>query len=369
MDVDPFPGAPGIWIQGVTPSQCFRHLGAPGLDGDYDWLIDDCELALAQAFRPLWRFSLSENCSEREPVWAAKYFPAVNSIPSVVRIAYMLSYWTDCGYLGFGAHDGDSESVMVEVMFNASSQHWQFRQMWTSAHFGKGTHDRSRWNSPSQTEFPEKALGYPRIWIGGDKHGNFSTRSLCNNGAIDDCHEFEAFSTRDTVLAERNAGSRHRDLLGCIYSTLGLRHLSGRCEVFYGSQRFNGWASGAPGTGGSSPYRKTLMNAQFERRDESGNPDWGPGPYPPGYAPYSTYISGPYMVQPGALCQWFLHSGLSGSVEWMVDGEVIGTDWNLWYSFTEDKILSVFIRNGSDGEDDARIITVSSSAPPCSSEV
>jgi hypothetical protein len=123
------------------------------VDEDHDWLDDNCEFELAKGFAPRWSMSIQDDCPGGEPVWAAKYFPGQGR----VRIAFMPAYYDDCPNTGtfFGAgagHPGDSEFTMVEISFNAATQHWEMAQMFLTAHLGT-IGDRSQWVAASDAEY------------------------------------------------------------------------------------------------------------------------------------------------------------------------------------------------------------------------
>ena len=72
-DVDLDPSAGGYFLDGVSPASCYYESN-PGTDADLDWLNDDCEYQIAQAFRPYLWFSVHENCPSRNPTWAVHRF-------------------------------------------------------------------------------------------------------------------------------------------------------------------------------------------------------------------------------------------------------------------------------------------------------
>jgi hypothetical protein len=325
MDIDPAPTAPGYFLSGVNPDVCFLDRNRYITDADADWLDDSCEYQLATAFSPAMFIANSDGCPGWEPYWAAKYFNTMQ----VIRIAYMMAYYRDCGSEG---HEGDSEFITVEVGFDDATRHWTFLAMWTSAHY-KGSlyqihDDDSRWWNPARTMFSDKELGHPIIWVSIDKHANYPDPSLCNTYR-DSC-SWQYTARRVPILQERNSGSRHRDLVGCV--TSGAPHAyANRCESFYTSKRFNGWyrvgcyyynySHQPPWVecsdsyqencnfnnvqnycwSGVTPYAEILLSDKFEER--AGN--WGPGPYGP-YDESSNWphITGPQVLSPGQYGTW-----------------------------------------------------------------
>jgi hypothetical protein len=365
QDVDPHPEDPlGIFIPNVNPSSCFRDVNYNiAVDHDFDWLDDNCEVELARAFAPEFNFAMDEQCPGREPAWAVNYFPD-GSGNGIVRIAYMPAYYDDCGTFPQDSHHGDSEFTMVEVLYYPSLGHWVFQQMWLSAHYGPGgPWDRSRWVSYYSTEFPDHPGGYPRIFVSALKHANYATYSMCVGVSWEGgCGNQNP--QRLSIDATRNAGSRHADVMGCVFST-GQNVGSGRTECFFTDKAFNGWYAGS---GGQTAYRKLLVSDKFEYDAALGR--WSAGPHPPGWTPpYYAYISGQSTVKSGNLCHYFVNTNLTpNTIEWFVDGQLVGTDADLWYAFSQSAILSVLVTQGSDNKNDAMGIVISPSAPACGTE-
>src|SRR6266496_1732827 len=220
---DPHPAAAGYWMgTTVTPSTCISLSGAGINDADYDALNDYCENLLAWKFRPAMTFSAYDCNTGMEPYWAAKVFPNQGNI---VRIAYLFSYYWDCGApdkdsflctlqrlggnlgtlvgllpdysIGIipvssedlcASHQGDSEFVLEDLAYDATSQHWYVKRTFFSAHWGTDG-DHSRWTGTSGLEYPEKFGGYPRVWSAEGKHANYPTRYTCSHdgGLMDTC--------------------------------------------------------------------------------------------------------------------------------------------------------------------------------------
>jgi hypothetical protein len=287
---DPSPNAAGIWLgASVTPAACFNDRTPYITDVDHDWLDDGCELELARGFAPRWSMGPQDECPDGEPAWAAKYFPAAGA----VRIAFMPAYYDDCGgdtFLNIGpAHHGDSEFAMVEVIFNASTQHWQFAGMWLSAHY-ETSGDRSQWVPPYDADFTVRYLAHPFIAVSANKHANYQSNSKCNNtiasaaGYGDNCYPSTLTPFRFPIDPGRNAGSRFVDRMGCVASIKRFAG-NGRTECFYTPQPFNGWYPPNYLQPGVSPYSGVLRSDKFEYR--FGDPGPGPAPYsaPPPYDP------------------------------------------------------------------------------------
>lgn len=274
---DPSPGAPGIWLGSATsPAVCFNDKNLSIVDADHDWLDDGCEVELARGFAPRWSMGDQDACPNGEPAWAAKYFPGVG----VVRLAFMPAYYNDCGegatVFDFGAgHPGDSEFAMVEVGFNTTTKHWEFRQMWLSAHY-TAPGNRSAWVPAAEANFSRRSLAHPYIAVSADKHANFKSEATCNKTFLsqimeaDYCYGSMLSPFRFPIDPSRNAGSRFTDLMGCVPTIKGFNS-GGRTECFYTYKPFAGWNSGATG---ETSYREILLSDKFENRFG----DLGPGP-------------------------------------------------------------------------------------------
>ena len=274
---DPHPYAEGMWLgSDVTPERCFGHLGYVD-DVDTDLLDDYCEWRFAAGFAPVMVLHPDDSCPWGEPAWAAKYWPQQGN---TVRIAYLPSYHADCGMMG---HYGDSEMISVDIQYNASTQHWEFVRMWTSAHYGApsflGRYDRSAWNS--QPAYAIRIKGPPTVWVADDKHGNYVSAGTCNDTPnMDRCQDGPYYWThRFRVFYERNAGSRSfNPFFGGLASGTYQLQYNGRREWYYAnlacqeSRPFNGWQPGSVDQG-VTPYEALLKSDKFELL----NGDAGPG--------------------------------------------------------------------------------------------
>jgi hypothetical protein len=347
---DPSPTAPGIWLgDTVTATTCFAdrnpqvlQSGTLGNDLDKDWLADNCEVDLAYAFAPRMVFDFGEPCPFGEPRWAAKYFP----YSGVVRIAYLPAYWDDCGdeIAGFigNSHSGDSEYIMFEVTFNASTRHWVFQQMWLSAHYGDLT-DHSAWVPSASAEFFYRTGSRPNVWVSLQKHANYNSHAACSYwvvinsiGSTEVCGDPNGAPgiqpIRFPVTASRNLGSRFVGTQ-CVASEVSSRSGNGRTECFYVLRQFTvgsmtltdpfcGWTAPSNQYGGcSTPYYNFLVSDKFENR--AGDP--GPGPNPP---VFTATISGPSAVTTGTRATWTAQpfAGLAPySYTWSVNETVVGS--------------------------------------------
>lgn len=225
---DPDPNAPGIWFGStVTPTMCFSQPGFGINDVDHDGLADHCEEAIAEQFRPELVYSQWDCDMGMEPYWAAKYFPANSPGPpfEIVRVAYLLGYYRDCGappangslcswgqLIGtvatlngllpswsIGAlpvtnedlcagHEGDSEFVIVDIRFDAASQHWVTESAYFSAHW-RTDGDHSRRASGDDLIFSGPAGTFLSVWVARGKHANYPSVQACeeDGGIADTC--------------------------------------------------------------------------------------------------------------------------------------------------------------------------------------
>ncbi len=301
---DPDPSAPGYYLgASITPAKCFSATGVGIGDSDRDGMSDSCENVLAQAFRPSLNLAPPNyDCDpSMEPYWAAKYFPRQGS---VVRIAYLFAYHSDCGDSGLvnrllaevvefatlkgvinnlavsfgfevstddpgGGHSGDSEFVMVDVRFNGEAQHWVLSRVKYSAHYGTDA-DGSRTTTTSGVQYPDKYAGYPRVWVARNKHANYPSRESCKSGRgplgllKDNCDANLYDKVRFLVTGFRNIGSLHRNFINqgsCVSSAQPVFYPGTEC-FWVPTDHFFGWARypvGHPPT----PYFSILV-PEFE---------------------------------------------------------------------------------------------------------
>jgi hypothetical protein len=271
---DPNPAAPGYWMgTTVTPARCISVTGAGINDLDDDALHDPCEDLLAFRFRPALRSSVYDCDMGMEPYWAAKAFPN----RGVVRIAYLFSYYSDCGVPGCSVapcsgHQGDSEFITVDLRYDAAAEHWYVSQAFYAAHWlTEG--NSSELMSGSSLEYPERHGGYPRVWVAHGKHGSYRSRDACNNGAYldaDDCNESypDNGDTRIYHSSWRNVGSAAKNFINLGTCVTGGR-LVNHYPQSYGIEcywvpgdKFGGW-SRYPQANDAGPYH-TALTVMFE---------------------------------------------------------------------------------------------------------
>jgi hypothetical protein len=328
---DPYPEAHGYWLGStVTPSQCFSPTGAGINDRDRDGMHDYCEEQLARVFAPALVFSQYDSWTGREPYWAAKYFP---DHQNEVRIMYLLSYYGDAGvvdptlgheigcpllqllggtvnFIGTvpnwiasnqpfhvsdenlcQGHLGDSEFVVVDLIYSSITQHWMVQRVFFSAHYGTLT-DRSSLVAFRDLEYPDDTYrGYPRVWVAESKHANYPTRRACGSGTLpDDCQGNSTLrEVRVRYSPFYNIGSRVVNLVNkaespgsCVTSASPFRP---GVECFWLKEYeffgwLYGWGENRPQGDGASSYAPFLA-ARFECHSytffggDRGCTDWG----------------------------------------------------------------------------------------------
>lgn len=294
-DDPPAPPGPGYHIgSATTPALCFSASGVNINDPDYDGMDNGCEQRLADLFRPSMTVApASYDCGPTiEPYWAAKYFPSSSNL---VRIAYLLAYRRDCGDTGIGSallqrlitvvtlngaltpfpldvstddpgagHSGDSEWVMVNIRYNASTLRWYLVSVKFSAHDGTIASGTREW-PVGNIEIPAGSVsgGFPRVWVAKNKHANYVSRASCNTGrgpgglAKDNCDPSVPDTYRLPFHYLRNVGSRQQNLLNCVQSVEPIFYPGTEC-FWQRTNNFDGWLQfpyGHP----ASPYYGSLV--------------------------------------------------------------------------------------------------------------
>lgn len=273
VDTDPNPEAPGVFLgSGVTDEICF---GTAQTDNDGDGLSTFCEKNLAAAFAPELRYSSVDEMG-REPYWAAR--PGGLSGTGIVTIIYMIGYYRDAGSSAYictlpfahsscFGHNGDSETIILDVYYDSETQHWILNETWYSVHEMYGIHGSGSNPYPMQLDYPSHPGAYPRSWISEGKHANYQSESACNAGGtlnIDTCTHVDT-SARLLVSAAYNVGSNAVRLIDCVSSrnTQYIYYGSGRQECFWTTANFRGWIPTSVGGAESSPYRARLTTGGF----------------------------------------------------------------------------------------------------------
>jgi hypothetical protein len=166
---------------------------------------------------------------------------------------------------------------MVEVRYDASTQHWVFVQMFTSAHKGKPT-DHSRWSGLNEVGFSSHYGGHPIVWVSTGKHANYISFNECNGyGIVDSCSWGPLDAFRFPINETHNVGSRFVHFLDCVASE---ELVSPKYECFWSPQTFRGWQTQITGDD-PQPYSDWLLGYYFENRGF----DSGPGPDAPPLSP------------------------------------------------------------------------------------
>lgn len=250
---DPSPSAPGIFLgTTVAPAVCASR-AAP--DADRDGLTDVCESALAAAFAPQLAYAASDRTG-REPRWAARPLGSGR-----VRVAYLLSLYFDDGAYGCplgpilcGGHYGDSETIVLDLYYNGSSQHWILHQAIYSAHGVYNVYPRFFSAYPSMN-FPDRKGGYPRAFLALRKHALYRSDTECDDGelGLDECRAdtFQRVAAGSTL----NIGSRsgHTASQDCVKSMV--LTTSTAVECYWTVRSFGGWQAKSPKGG---PYSSVL---------------------------------------------------------------------------------------------------------------
>lgn len=266
--IDPGPTPAEVSLDGITMDAC-RNRQVSGQDSDSDLLDDDCEYRLAYNFRPVMRFNSNDGNTVRESFWMAHRIYGCNSYYyngvsatclgtwEVVRIAYLLGYRNDTGFNG---HNGDSEFIIVEARYDATSDSWFTSRAYMPAHWGVSNPpaDKSRWWYSSELQFPGLSYGSPapRAWVSVSKHANYATQSACNAGSwlFNDTCEGNALEEGAEVRRERNVGESTSRLIDAVTAPQ---------PVYLGTEWFWCYSSGFCGwhtdrSDCASPYSQIL---------------------------------------------------------------------------------------------------------------
>ena len=260
-------------------------------DVDGDRLDDGCELALARDFAPELMVDSTE-CLWLADVRPARLaggylFAARPLADGGVRIAYLPAYARDCGWDGTlcrlrpggcGAHAGDSELLVLDVVRSAGRQPaWTVAGVFLSAHCGGRSGGRCRWFRGAEldrfTWTDGIRRGAPRVWVARGKHAHYPTPRDCDRGhwSYDSCGRNSAALRFPIASAAQNIGSRARPLPapdGCPLASalpLGPAGLdpSARECLWDATRPFRGWQPDARGPGPTSYGRSLTEIAGF----------------------------------------------------------------------------------------------------------
>ncbi|HEX6899072.1 MAG TPA: hypothetical protein VF789_05135 [Thermoanaerobaculia bacterium] len=220
----------------LTASAAFAQLGlkvghtwsschSTAQDLDHDGLLDACENGLAAAFAPgmqvqqdgVWDDGVVMNGIPYPARLGGDYAFAVQKDPGgtdSIRIAYLPAYYYDQGG-HFSPHSGDSELILVDVAYNASSQRWETQRVFLSAHcnatvLGFPVDPDCRWWDRSYFQWVDGVTwGAPIVWVSVMKHANFYSQGKCSSWQElpDGCPAVEHFYRFPVVYTQQNIGS------------------------------------------------------------------------------------------------------------------------------------------------------------------
>lgn len=259
----------------------------PGVeDHDRDGLDDRCEDELAAAFAPELRVDPSE-CGFDRSVSPARpggeYLYAVQRSHDTrqIRIAYLPAYYVDCGWSGpkcaltsemCEGHTGDSEFMIVELGFNATTPGWIVQGVFLSAHCHGRSDGRCRWYRDAALHrfqwIGESARrNGPVVWVARGSHAAYPGRGDCDTGfwQFDTCDN-NTLAVRFPVRTRaQNLGSRSRPFMGASDCTvpgrggwLSTLADASVAECFWTSAKpFRGWQRVHQGTP-PTPYDRPL---------------------------------------------------------------------------------------------------------------
>lgn len=300
---DPYPDSVGVYISStINQASCINSDIYQDTDGD--GLADICEQNLADTFNPSLRYCGCDLAWGGEPTYAAQPVQVTSGV-WVIRIMYMPSYYNDAGddrpCVGglvtlCEGHYGDSEAILLDVIYNSNTQHWVLNSAYLSQHEGY-----MWYNGSSRAPFPETVGGYemhewygantlpvvagqyptafsynhpggaPIIWVSPNKHANYADETECNNGggwwlfAHDNCSSNASFTQMylyDNNVGPRNVGSTGTRLMNCVSSYSPFYQPNNHPECYWTDDHFTGW-TGINGSGqqtASPGYKVRLLD-------------------------------------------------------------------------------------------------------------
>jgi hypothetical protein len=211
----------------------------------------------------------------REPYWAA-----APSDSGRVKVAYLLGYYRDAGsdayicnlppplwHSSCEGHNGDSETIILEVYYSVDTSHWILWKAKYSQHTGYGVYSKGLSAYPTKLHFPTHPGAHPRAYVAEGKHANYRSAAECNSGGAfgtDTCGQVNT-AARVVVSSAWNVGSSSVPLLDCVVSRDPgyIYYGSGRQECFWANQNFRGWIPTSIGGASSTPYRTRLNDGGF----------------------------------------------------------------------------------------------------------
>ena len=199
--------------------------------------------------------------------------------------AYLPAYARDCGWDGAkcwlpfvdcASHDGDSETIVVEVRRGAAGR-WVTEAVFLSAHcFGRLGED-CRWYAAADLAVFDWAdgmrRGAPLVWVAEGRHANYPGRAACDRGHmhVDTCDRNRLGYRFPIVSMAQNIGSRTRPVGGaggCVgAAAAGWRSTRvdpDAVECFwYPAAPFHGWQRTPAGAGATAYARYLDEVAEF----------------------------------------------------------------------------------------------------------
>lgn len=248
---------------GFSLSMC-QNLQVTGQDIDGDQLDDECEYQIASRFSPDLKFSGGDSDTSKESYWSAhvKYVCTTFFTPDainfecieqmwVIRVMYLLGYHRD------SQHDGDSEFLVLDVAYVDSEDLWRLARVFMSAHYDSSA-DKSRWWYHNELHWPDRVMGFPRVWVSEGKHANYPTHGHCEEGGfgtLDTCDEDWNWTARVEVRPQDNIGELNNQLITQVTSKISTFIYPG-VECFWCS----GWTFGGWLTGGTVMAYRDILN-------------------------------------------------------------------------------------------------------------
>lgn len=272
---DSNPNAPGVWLgSAVTPTLCGPSNPNGISDADQDSLSDFCETQLSYTFAPQLAYYSGDCDMGRETHWAARPLGYTEGAYAV-RIAYLMSYYVDCGsqspstcwsfpynlsYDWCYGHAGDSEDIYLDVYYDVDTQHWVLQTAYYSHHGAYATYASGDALYPTALYYPGHPGWYPQAQVSVGKHANYASQQECDAAqwGFEVClpDSYVIVTTGQTL----NIGSRHTQLLNCMASSNPFYSGDGRSECYWTGTSFAGWQTFEPDT---DPYSPKLANFGF----------------------------------------------------------------------------------------------------------
>lgn len=168
--------------------------------------------------------------------------------------------------------------------------------------------------------------------------------------------------TRFPLSSDRNVGSPTNDLAHCLY----LPANPSRCEAFFWENKhFLGWqGTDNSNYGDTKSYHDLLSGDRFEyrgtdpgygRRDpNAGNNFWA-------------QIYGPTAASPGNTCYWSAETNITDapSYQWVVNGAVLGTDYDFSYTAYSSFELQLIVSSPSTATQTSETINIDAANGDC----